>query len=303
MINDMGVDTNKALLLRKGIIASKRSTLILMLLSIVEGSVSFLSGSIALFADAIHTVMDIAGSAVVWIGLKLSLRAPTDRFPYGFYKAESISTLTVSIIVIFTGIEILRRSIEKLYVPSAISLRLIVIAVAIGSGLVSYVLARYKERVGREIESQALRVESKHSLTDVLNAGLVSGGVLFTYLNILWAEALAGLVISVFVVWSGVKFGKDAIFSLMDVSVEPAKRNEIKAAMITTPEVRGVHALKIRRSGPFMFAEAHVEVDRGTTVEKAHEIVNEVEKRVKQRVKGIDSITIHIGAVHRKDQL
>ena len=109
-----------------------------MVLSIVKVIVSLLSGSIALLADAIHTIMDIAGSATIWLGLRLSLRNPSDKFPYGFYKAESICTLIVCIIMVFTGVEILRDSIERLYSPSAISFRPLVIVLAIGSGFVSY---------------------------------------------------------------------------------------------------------------------------------------------------------------------
>jgi len=101
----LSAEDARAILLQKGIAVSRRSTLILVVLSGAKVTVGLLSGSIALLADAAHTVMDIAGSVIVWLGLRLSLRKPTDRFPYGFYKAESICTLIVCIIMIFTGAE------------------------------------------------------------------------------------------------------------------------------------------------------------------------------------------------------
>jgi cation diffusion facilitator family transporter len=290
------------ILLQKGTAVARRSTLVLVVLSIAKGTVGLLSGSIALLADAAHTVMDIAGSSIVWLGLRLSLRRPSDRFPYGFYKAESICALIVCIIMIFTGAEILWDSVGRFYAPSAISSRPIVIAVAIGSGIVLYFLARYKEKAGREINSQGLRVESRHSLADVLDSGLVCGGVVFTYLNVFWVEPLAAVIISIFVLWTALTLGKDSTLLLMDVSPQPEMRKVIEETIISTPDVKGVHALKVRRSGPFIFVEAHVEVDGTNSVERAHVVADEVEDRVKKRFKEVDSMTVHIGiaSAHEK---
>jgi len=188
---------------------------------------------------------------------------------------------------------------ERFYVPSVISFRPVVIAVAVGSGFVSYFLARYKEKAGREINSQGLRVESRHSFADVLNSGLVCGSVLFTYLNVSWVEPLAAVIISAFILWAALTFGKDSIFSLMDVSPQPAMRKAIEDTIVGTPEVKGVHALRVRRSGPFIFVEAHVEVDGRTSVGRAHMIADEVQNRVHEKFKAVDSMAIHIG-IHEK---
>jgi cation diffusion facilitator family transporter len=284
--------------LQRGITVAKRSTLVLVFLSVTKVAVGLLSGSIALLADATHTVMDIAGSTIVWLGLRLSVREPTDRFPYGFYKAESICTLIVCVIMIFTGVEILLDSVGRLFTPSTILLRPVVIGVAVGSGLASYWLAEYKESAGRETNSQALRVESRHSFADVLNAALVCGSVLLTYLNVSWVEPMAAMVISAFILWAALRFGKDAIFSLMDISPQPAMRKAIEETMVGTPAVLGVHAVKLRRSGPFVFVEAHVEVDGTKSVREAHAIAEGVEERVKSRFKEVDAVTIHVGLVH-----
>ena len=284
--------------LQRGITVARRSTLVLVLLSVTKVTVGFLSGSIALLADAAHTVIDIAGSTIVWLGLRLSVREPTDRFPYGFYKAESICALTVCAIMIITGAEILLDSVERLFTPSVILFRPVVIGVAVGSGVVSYYLAEYKETAGREINSQALRLESRHSFADVLNAGLVCGSVLLTYLSVSWVEPLAGTVISVFILWTAVRFGRDSVFSLMDISPQPAMRKAIEETILGTSTVLGVHALKVRRSGPFLFVEAHVEVDGTKSVQEAHAIAEGVEERVKSRFKEVDTVTIHVGMVH-----
>jgi divalent metal cation (Fe/Co/Zn/Cd) transporter len=85
----------------------------------------------------------------------------------------------------------------------------------------------------------------------------------------------------------------------MDVSIEPEMKKEVERVMTNVLGVEGVHALRIRRSGPFLFAEAHLEVDKMLTVERAHQIAEEVEDTVKKRFEKIDTISIHIGVAHR----
>jgi ferrous-iron efflux pump FieF len=110
---------------------------------------------------------------------------------------------------------------------------------------------------------------------------------------------LAAVIISAFIFWAALTFGKDSVFSLMDVSPQPAMRKGIEDTILSTPEVKGVHALRVRRSGLFIFVEAHVEVDGRTSLEKAHMIADEVQDRVQEKFKEIDSMAIHIG-IHEK---
>lgn len=91
--------------LKKGEKAVIYSSIINFLLAVVKGIVGFLSGSIALIADSIHSFSDIVASLAVYIGLKLSMRKPDEKFPYGYYKIESFASLIISVIIVVTGIE------------------------------------------------------------------------------------------------------------------------------------------------------------------------------------------------------
>lgn len=92
--------------LKKGERAAQYSSLINLFLAIIKGIVGFLSGSIALIADSIHSFSDIFASLAVYIGLKLSRRKPDEKFPYGYYKVETFASLIVSALIIITGVEI-----------------------------------------------------------------------------------------------------------------------------------------------------------------------------------------------------
>ena len=136
--------------LKKGEKAAKYSSLINLLLAIIKGIVGFLSGSIVLIADSIHSFSDIFASLAVYVGIKLSMRKPDEKFPYGYYKIETFASLSVSAIIIITGIEIALESYNAFLNPTVIGIPFIAIFVAAFSALVSFLLAKYKNDVAQE---------------------------------------------------------------------------------------------------------------------------------------------------------
>jgi len=161
------MDDKTRINLRKGEKAAIYSSLTNLLLAILKGIIGILSGSIALIADSVHSFSDIVASLAVFIGLRLSQRKPDEMFPYGYYKIESFVSLIVSAIIIVTGIEIALESFNVFINPTTIEMPLISLSVAAFSAVISFLLARYKEKVGRDIDSQALINEGKHSFIDI----------------------------------------------------------------------------------------------------------------------------------------
>ncbi len=289
-------------LFRKGEKAARLSAAILLVFSVSKLTIALISGSIALLSDSIHSFADIFSIIAVWIGLKLIQKKPSEKFPYGYYKAENFALLVVSVIVVISGVLIIIEAAEKFSQPGPIYLPLLALAVSALSGVGSFFLGRYKKRVGVAIGSQSLIGEGQHSLMDVYVSIIVFVGVLFSALGFFIIEILAGLAIGVFVIKVGAVFGKDAILSLMDVSINPGRIEEIKQIAKNVHGVSGVHAVRLRKSGPVSFGEIHVEVRDDIPIDKGHAISNEVEEKIKARFKDVESITIHIGRP-RKDKI
>lgn len=130
--------------LKKGEEVAKRSTLIVAILCVFKAVIGMLSGSIALTADAINSLTDIFGNMAVYAGLKLSQRRPTEKFPYGYYKAETFATFVISIIIFIAGFEIIREAAIKLINPQTVSYPSYVLVVASISAVISFILANYK---------------------------------------------------------------------------------------------------------------------------------------------------------------
>jgi cation diffusion facilitator family transporter len=285
--------------LKKGEEAARRSTIVLIALAVLRGAVSFASGSIALLAGTIDSFTDVFSSIAVWVGLNVAKKKPTERFPYGYYKAETFALLVVSLIFILSSILIIIESFQKLFVAYFITSPDLALVVAALSAVIYYILAKYKTRIGRQIGSQALISEGLNSRIDVYTSLLVFAGVFLNTVGYPAGEALIGLLIGVYVLMRGLLFGKDAALVLMDVSPSPERVKEMRDIAESVPGVQGTHNIKLRKSGPVFFAEMHVELREGLSLERAHAISEEIERRIKERFSDLESVTVHVGLAHK----
>jgi cation diffusion facilitator family transporter len=285
---------------RKGEKVAKLSVFVLLVLSTLKGIGALVSGSIALLADAIHSFSDIFASVAVWAGLKLVQKRPSERFPYGYYKAETFSLLIVSLVIMVSGVLILKESTDKLLEPTVISFPQLALTVAALSALISYMLAIYKGKAGRETGAQSLISEGQHSLVEVYTSLLVFIGVLLSQYGYYVAEVLVGLAIGLYVIKVGLWFGKDAVLVLMDACLNPQKAKEMKELAESVRGVKGVHDIRLRKSGPVSFGEMHIELQDDLSLDTAHVISDEIETRIKKQFKDVESITIHMGPTHKE---
>jgi cation diffusion facilitator family transporter len=290
----------KRVTLKKGEEAARLSTIIVLALSILRGVVSIASGSIALLAGTIDSFSDVFSSVAVWVGLNIAKKKPTERFPYGYYKAETFALLMVSFILIASSILIMWDSFQKFFEVYTISFSGIALLVAVLSAVVYYLLAKYKLAVGRKIGSQALISEGLHSKIDVYTSILVFAGIFLGAVGYPVGEALIGFIIGGYVLVRGLSFGKDATLVLMDVSPSPQRVKEIREIAENVPGVNGTHEIRLRKSGPVFFGELHVELQDGLSLEKAHVISDEVERRIKEHFKDLELITVHVGLSHKE---
>jgi cation diffusion facilitator family transporter len=290
----------KRVTLKKGEEAARLSAIVLIGLAVLKGMVSFASGSVALLAGTIDSFTDVFSSIAVWAGLSIAKKKPTERFPYGYYKAETFALLVVSLVFIASSILIMLESFQKLFVVYVISFSDLALAVAALSAVVYYLLAVYKTRVGRQIGSQALISEGLHSRIDVYASVLVFAGVFLGVVGHPVGESIIGFLIGAYVLSRGLMFGKDAAMVLMDVSPSPQRVKEMKEIAENVPGVQGTHNVRLRKSGPVFFGEMHVELQEGLSLERAHAISEEVERRIKERFSDLEIVTVHVGLAHKK---
>ncbi len=287
--------SNKEDILKKGQKTAKIATIATILLALIKGIVGFLSGSLLLIADAIHSAIDVIAIFSSWFGLKISQKKYSEKFPFGYYKAENFATLIASLFIFYAAYEIFTESYKKLFETSLpLELPLIALAVPLVSSFVSYFIAIYEDKVGKEIKSQSLIANAQESKTDVLSSLVIFGGILLSYFNIRYIESIIGMGLSLMIIKIGYQNAKIAVYSLMDANLDEELEKKVKKTILKIKNVKEVSALKLRQSGLFVFGESSIKLLGNINVSRAHDTSDLIEKEVKKRFPEIESLAIHI---------
>jgi predicted Fe-Mo cluster-binding NifX family protein len=157
--------------------AAKVGFLAVSVVGALKGLVGFFSGSVSLLAQSIESLTDLFSLVAVYVGMRLSKKPPSERFPYGYYRFETLASLAIAILIIITGGGILRESILMVLDPQPISANVYAITVAASSIPVLYLLTNYTERIGNEINSQALLGQAADFKSDMYSSFLVLVGI------------------------------------------------------------------------------------------------------------------------------
>jgi cation diffusion facilitator family transporter len=258
--------------------------------------------SIALVADAVHTLSDAFTSGAVWLGLKVARRPADETHPYGHGKAEPIAGKAVAIALFIVGAGIAYRSVDgivlhavgkgELTAPSALTLYAALLSI-----FVKELLYQYQIRVARKIDSVALMADAWHHRSDALSSVAVSVGIAAAALGgprWHWADEAAALVVAVFIIWVAWDLFKRSAAGLMDTLAPREVEDEIRSAALSVEGVLAVEKTFARRSGLDILVDIHVEVDPQMTVEMGHEIATAVTKRLTETIPQVTHALVHI---------
>jgi len=288
------MQTTKHAHLKRGEKVAAYVAVVTFFLFLGKVTVALLSNSVALFGDAIHSFSDIFTVLASWFGLRIAQRDPDERFPYGYYRVETLVSLIVAIIIGVAGVDLLFESISQIQSPSEIKLVFLASITAFSSILVSYSLFLFLKRAGTEIGSQALLVTAKDKKVDVFASSLVLVSIIFVGMGILQFGGIAGFCISILILREGILSAKDSILILLDAWTDPKISESVYNTITQIGGVRGLTELKLRKSGPYIFGSAVVGVPGSLDTKRAHEITEKIDKELKREVKELDEFTVHV---------
>jgi cation diffusion facilitator family transporter len=282
-------------LLSSGKRVAAAATLITGLLALAKGIIGHLRGSPALTADAVHSLADMLAIFASWIGLKLAERPPTKRFPFGFYRAETLASLLVSALILFAGVHLLVESIKGLAGQAGeLHHSVDVLIAALLSALISYGIYIWEKRVGNRLGSQSLLANADESRIDVLTSLAVFAGTGASYLGVSKVEMVVTALISVFIVWLGFKHGRVALYSLLDASLDPDLERRVIEAAGEVPGVMRVAEVQLRQAGLFRFGIARIQLRKSVDITRGHDIAHRVVHAVRAAIPRIESLTVHL---------
>ena len=260
-----------------------------ILLVLLKYSLSILSGSIALRADAIHSLIDVLSSLGIFVGIKISERK-SSNFPYGLYKVENLAALATSLFIFFAAFEIVKEIIhsDPTAIVSSIPIAILGLVVII---IMMFLFSRYELKVGRKAGSPSLVADAKHIGTDLLS----SVGVMLALLLSLWKpnfDRFVAVIIIILIARLGWTILADSLKVLLDASIKEDILDDIRKVFFNFSDVKDVTQLSGRCSGRYKFVEAEIILDT-EKLQDAHDISTAIEEEVYDCFPDVDKLLIH----------
>jgi len=277
----------------EGIRAVKLSFLGLMLTAFFQIIIVYFTGSVALLADTLHNFSDAFTSIPLWIAFRLSQRERSNRYSYGYGRAEDLAGLFIVIMIAGSAALIFYESINRLVNPVEIRNLGVLAAAAIIGFAGNEIVAQYRINKGKEINSEALIADGLHSRTDGLTSLSILVGVIGAWLGYPIMDAIIGLAIGILILFILRDAAESIFLRLMD-GVDPELIEEINGSIKNVESVLGVHDTRARFSGRKLYIETHIVIDRNKTVLESHSIVDQINHQVSSDFPNLGSLTIHI---------
>ena len=255
-----------------------------------------LTGSVGLFSDAAESVVNLVAAVAALWALLYAARPPDEEHAFGHNKAEYFSSGLESALILIAAAWIGVTAWDRLMDPQplqnvGLGLAVTLVAAAINGGVALVIL-----RAGRRLRSITLRADAQHLLTDVWTSiGVVLGVLTAQLTGWLVLDPLIALLVAANILWTGARLLRDTAQGLLDHALPPEDRKAISKAL-SRYEKEGIrfHALRTRASGPRRFISMHVLVPGDWTVQKGHDLSEQIEKDLAEALQGNSTFFIHI---------
>src|SRR6201993_5222734 len=269
----------------------------LALTGLIELAIALVSGSVALLGDALHNLSDVSTSALVFVGFRASRRLPTQRYPYGYERAEDLAGIGVAVVIWGSALVAGLESVNKLLRHGStghVGWGIAAAAVGIAG---NQLVARYKLVVGRRIRSATMVADAKHSWLDALSSAGAMLGLTGVALGWAWADAAAGIVVTGFICHVGWEVTGDIAHRLLD-GVDPEIITTAETTAVAVPGVMHAHA-RARWTGRTLRVEVEGFLDPETPLAAADQIGRRVAAALTARIPAMHSFTWTARAARR----
>ena len=280
-----------------------------MIVNLVFAAAKIFGGLIGnayvLIADGIESALDIAGSLIIWGGLKFAARPPDETHPYGHGKAEPIAAVVVAVGVLAAALGLAIESVREIrtphHGPAPFTLGILIVVI-----VVKEILFRYVNRVGRDVESTAVQTDAWHHRSDALTSAAAFIGITAALIGGRgwesaddWAALFACCVIAA----NGVRLLRPALYEIMDTAPRGEIVDRVRNAAGAVPGVIEVEKCFVRKMGLSFYVDLHVRVDESITVREGHDIAHKVKRAIQETDGRIADVLVHIEPAGKGDWL
>ena len=264
-------------------------------------TVALMSGSVAIIADAFNNLSDAGSSVVTIVGYKLSGKKPDPQHPFGHGRFEYITGFIVSIVIILVGFELAKSSINGIITPNPVEFSTITVVILIVSMMVKLYMALYNRKLAIIFESATMNAVMQDSRNDVVATGTVLISLIVTHYTSLSLDSYAGLLVSLFILYSGVMSARDTLAPLLGTPPSKELVSDIEKIVISHTVITGMHDLVVHNYGPGrLMISLHAEVPSNIDVFVAHSDIDDTENELEEKL-GCAAV-IHYDPIDTNDE-
>ena len=262
--------------------------------------VGLMTGSLGILSEAAHSELDLVAALVTFFAVRYADKPPDQQHRYGHGKLENLSALIETLLLLATCVWIIYEAGRRLLVESVeVEASFWAFLVMLVSIIIDFTRSRVLMRAARKYNSQALEADALHFSTDIWSSSVVIVGLICIRLSetssdlkfLQKADAIAALLVALIVIYVSVQLGKRTVAALLD-SAPPGLVNQIKQVVEAVPGVVNCHQIRVRTSGPRLFADIHVMMDGGLSLNAAHALTEQIEQAIHTINPEID-VTVH----------
>lgn len=273
-----------------------------IILASFKAFVGLLANSIAILSDAINNLSDALSSIITIVGTKLAGKAPDKKHPYGYGRIEYMTSLIVSAIVLYAGITSLVESFKKIIHPEVADYNTTTLIILIAGIIVKFILGLYVKKKGKEVNSDSLVASGSDAFNDaILSISVLASAIIYILLKIS-LEAYVGVLLSIFIIKSGLELIKESVDNMLGVRIESSLAKSIKKEVTKEKEVQGAYDLVLNDYGPDKYlGSIHIEVLDTLTVAEVDRVSRKITKNILEKY-GVILHTIGVYSINTKDK-
>ncbi len=287
-----------------GLLCSYISIVLNLILFLIKVFIGVVLKSISITADAFNNLSDSASSIINLIAFKFSMKPADKEHPQGHGRYEYIASLIVSFLIIFIGISFIKSSIEKIMSKENTNFSIILFVILIISIFIKIWIGIINLKVSKKINSKSLKATSVDAFYDALTTTILSASLLLSNFIKISLDGYAGVIISLFIIYSGIGLIKETMSSLLGEAPSDEIVKELKEKILSYKNILGLHDLVVHNYGPNKtLASIHVEVPSNLNLIDVHSLIDRIEKDIENTM--MIHLVIHIDPIdiHNKESL
>ena len=263
-------------------LATAAALVVALSLALSKAVAWWLSGSVSLLAGLTDSLLDGAASLINLLAVHYSLRPADEDHRYGHGKAEALAGLGQAVFISVSAILVGVQGVDRLLHPQPLGAQALGIAVILGSLVATGLLLLFQRHVVRVTGSTAIRADSLHYRSDILLNSSILIALVVANFGFGRLDALFGIAISGYILWSALQIGRESVSVLMDEELSEDLRQRIEELALTVPQVLDVHDLRTRVSCTHWFIQLHVSLPGGMSLIEAHDHAEAVEAAIRK---------------------